>query len=278
MSSPSPLSQAQLDELATFVTAGNRIGYWQTLADWGFTYANLALGVVLNDSLNGEIANSFAAEGASDASVTMTANDWAEVGQEIMAADLAARVNLHTSSPNTADLSVSQIRDYHTAVFGNFNLPPETWTAYAPTIVVGPDEEDELWADMLATEESFLNAFATDGELYARMALVAANLTNPYHALAAAWIANLTVALAGDTEVGPYEISADNGGKVVGGSSESDGALTGGSKDDVVVGYGGDDKLLGRVARMSSTVVLATTRSLVVPATILCMGAIAPAT
>ena len=182
---PSPLSQTQIDQLATFVTAGDRIGYWQTLAGWGFKYANLALGVVLNDTLNGGIANSFAAEEASDVSVTMNAASWAQVGQDLMRADFDARVDLHDTSPEIAELSVSKIRDYHTQVFSDFGLPPETWTAYAPTIVAGPDDEEELWADMLDTEESATSAFTTDGALFARMALVATDPIDPYQSLAA---------------------------------------------------------------------------------------------
>lgn len=51
------LSQSQVTALSTYVEAGDRYGYYTTLASFGVSYGNLALGVVNNDSFSGKIAN-----------------------------------------------------------------------------------------------------------------------------------------------------------------------------------------------------------------------------
>ena len=40
------LTQAQLDTLSDYVTAGDRVGFYRQLADYGDRYGVLALGVV----------------------------------------------------------------------------------------------------------------------------------------------------------------------------------------------------------------------------------------
>jgi hypothetical protein len=47
------LTQEQLDKLREHVLAGDRIGYYSQLAEWGDVYAALALGVVRADTLSG---------------------------------------------------------------------------------------------------------------------------------------------------------------------------------------------------------------------------------
>jgi hypothetical protein len=249
MISPQPLTQAQLDQLQTYVSTGDRVSYWQTLGGWGFDYAKLALGVVLNDTVNGRIANEFAENKAAEVGVLMDAEDWAEVGQAIMQADFSARVDLFQQSPETADLSVSDIRTYHTAVFGSFGLPAETWTVYAPTIVLGPGAEDALWARVLASQESMVQNFAFGTDMFLQMVSVASDSSNAHQALAAAWVDDIlfdgvfTAAVSGP-EPGPYQVVAENGGLVIGGTLGDDN-LSGSDKGDVLIGYDGNDKLTG---------------------------------
>lgn len=182
---PAPLTQTQLDTLQTFVTAGDRISYWSSLANWGFDYGRLALGVVLGDTINGRTANDFAEIWAFDEGVNLTPGDWAQIGQRVMERDLAARQDLHDNAPGVADISVATIRNYHADVFDEFGLPPETWTAFAPTMVAGPDGEDELWARILENAASGPDSLWVDAVIFAMMYDAAEDPENPHVVLAA---------------------------------------------------------------------------------------------
>jgi len=53
------LSAKQLDILREHADAGDRIAYYTDLAKFGYAYGNLALGVVLNNTVSGASANAF---------------------------------------------------------------------------------------------------------------------------------------------------------------------------------------------------------------------------
>jgi hypothetical protein len=53
------LSAEQLSILQYHANAGDRIAYYTALGAFGFAYGNLALGVVLNNTVSGAAANSF---------------------------------------------------------------------------------------------------------------------------------------------------------------------------------------------------------------------------
>ena len=59
-----PLTQADLDQLKAFADAKDRVGYYEYLASTGDKYAELALGVVREDTLSGRMANAFMASHA----------------------------------------------------------------------------------------------------------------------------------------------------------------------------------------------------------------------
>ena len=71
------LSQQQIDKLNEHVTAGDRIGYYSQLAEHGYAYAALALGVVRADTLSGRTANAFLEDQAAEQGVTLSNGDLA---------------------------------------------------------------------------------------------------------------------------------------------------------------------------------------------------------
>lgn len=79
-----------------------------------------------------------------------------------MQEDFDAVVNAFAAAGGgTVDVSldVETIRNYHSDVFDDFNnLPPQTWTAYTPTLVVA--DADALWDEILSAE-SFWGELAT---------------------------------------------------------------------------------------------------------------------
>jgi hypothetical protein len=67
------LSTSDLNQLNSYVTSGDRAGYWSFLADKGDGYAALALGVANNDTVPGEVANQYM-EGIAGANSVSCAN------------------------------------------------------------------------------------------------------------------------------------------------------------------------------------------------------------
>ena len=53
------LSSQDLEFLAIHSAAGDRVAYYSLLAERGFAYGELALGVVTNNALPGSVANEF---------------------------------------------------------------------------------------------------------------------------------------------------------------------------------------------------------------------------
>ncbi len=61
-----PLNSNDFQVLKGFRDSGDRYGYWSYLKQKGDPYANLALGVVTNETLEGYIANQYAASRAKE--------------------------------------------------------------------------------------------------------------------------------------------------------------------------------------------------------------------
>ena len=53
------LTDADFALLQTYIDTSDRVGYYTVLAEWGYGYPALALGVVNNDTLAGATANEF---------------------------------------------------------------------------------------------------------------------------------------------------------------------------------------------------------------------------
>lgn len=144
-----------------------------------------------------------------------------------MERDLAARQDLHDNAPGVADISVATIRNYHADVFDEFGLPPETWTAFAPTMVAGPDGEDELWARILENAASGPDSLWVDAVIFAMMYDAAEDPENPHVVLAAQWVINISRAVPeafgiDEPDVGPYQVSSPGGGYVIGGTTDGE--------------------------------------------------------
>ncbi|TFW33649.1 hypothetical protein [Massilia horti] len=156
---PSALARASelhLRILSQYAFQGNRERYWNYLAAQGVAYAQLALGVVRNDSLNGFVANFYAAHRAEKLGVTLDERQWNDLGIELMRKDFQYRKGFATR-PDTQDyvlnLPVQYIYEYHAATFRQFGLDEKAWTAYvplAPYIKSGDYQEAEaIWTIMM---------------------------------------------------------------------------------------------------------------------------------
>ena len=133
---PQILTQARIDILEQHVNAGDRIAYYTQLSEWGYRYADLALQVVLNDGLAGRVANEFFEINSEEQGQFLTANQLADMSDQLMRLDFQARSR--QDSPNRLDrgdgmadeLSVLDIQAYHQAAFAEQGVSIDAWTPF----------------------------------------------------------------------------------------------------------------------------------------------------
>lgn len=151
------LTAAQLDILKRHSDAGDRIGYYTSLASFGVAYGQLALGVVMNDSVSGAAANSYFLSIASQEGVSVSDDQLAQISLDLMKADFEKR-----SASSGADLSVDDTQDYHRTVFGDVaGVSANAWTPNYylesfPTLA----ERQAAWDQLLTS--SAAATFATE--------------------------------------------------------------------------------------------------------------------
>ena len=155
---PTLLTQADINALGLLVQAEDRLGYYDYLAAKDYAYGALAGDVVRDQGLSGVTANLFAENKADELSKSLSAGDWTQLSIELMQQDFQAVQSIWNAASaggaTAADvtLDVSTIRNYHISIFAQFqNLPPQTWTAYTPTLVVA--DANALWAEILAAQD-----------------------------------------------------------------------------------------------------------------------------
>jgi hypothetical protein len=73
------LTASDIQVLTTYKNNQDRFNYWNYLAQKGDPYAKLALSVVTNETLEGYIANQYAAGRASDLGKTLTDQQHSEI-------------------------------------------------------------------------------------------------------------------------------------------------------------------------------------------------------
>ena len=151
---PKPLTateMGQLQRLAERDDPDARIDYYQFLADRGYAYGMLALGVARNDTVFGRTANNYMKDYAEDEGKPIGLMSEYVIGRDLMQADFEARKALWAQNPKQVlKLRVRDIRNYHSRVYARYGLPPEAWTAYVPTKLAGHEYEEALWNGMLS--------------------------------------------------------------------------------------------------------------------------------
>jgi hypothetical protein len=114
------LTPEQFATLQGFVDAGNATDYYNTLAQAGHDYGNLALQAATDTGFWGTFANNFLEEKAEQFQVPF---DRDTVMRDLMERDLAERQQ-NEGEP----LATEIIRDYHHEVFEQNGLPASAWT------------------------------------------------------------------------------------------------------------------------------------------------------
>ncbi|MDY0980360.1 XVIPCD domain-containing protein [Stenotrophomonas sp. CFBP8994] len=182
----SGLNQKDLDILRAYADDGNRERYWNYLAQkqGNDGYGLLALGVVRNDNLPGQVANAYAQLEAADQhdrnpklqNRTLTERQWEEFGQTLLHRDLERREAwLEAGNPTLAlNLPGRDVQKAHDLAFERHNLDPNCWT---PRILLeatrknlSEDAAENVWKEMLNNDyRGTARAWNTAGHAYDAM-------------------------------------------------------------------------------------------------------------
>jgi hypothetical protein len=159
------LTDSDLRVLRYYANNGNRELYWNYLSQLPGAdgYGTLALGVVRNDSLPGQVANSYAQshaarqgnEGSQFPNASLSERQWEKFGQTLLQQDLERRA--HYLREGNADLALnlpgSDVMLAHDRAFVHHQLDPNCWT---PRVLLqaalkesGPQKMEQIWTNML---------------------------------------------------------------------------------------------------------------------------------
>lgn len=182
----SGLTQRDITILQEYADKGNRELYWNYLAqkDGADGYGLLALGVVRNDNLPGQVANAYAQTQASSQherdtrfeNRVLSEREWDRFGQTLLLRDLELRTGwVGQGEPELAlNLPGRDVQRAHDDAFRQHRLDPNCWT---PRILLdatrknqGDEAAEQVWKDMLSNEaRGVQRAWDTRGNAYAAM-------------------------------------------------------------------------------------------------------------
>lgn len=168
----SGLTANDLRVLGHYADTGNRELYWNYLSQLPGAdgYGTLALGVVRNDSLPGQVANSYAQAhadregdvGSQFANASLTEREWEEFGQTLLKKDLELRSKQLLAGRGDLALNLpgKDVMLAHDQAFVDHRLDPNCWT---PRVLLqaarensGPEKVEQIWTNML--DNNYLGA------------------------------------------------------------------------------------------------------------------------
>ncbi|KTF31779.1 hemolysin [Xanthomonas vesicatoria] len=186
----SGLNEQDLESLSNYANKGNRELYWNYLSqlEGADGYGTLALGVVRNDSLPGQVANNYAQDyartqhdtGSRFANAELSERQWEEFGQTLLKKDLELRQAwFDKERPDMAlNLPGKDVMRAHDQAFLDHELDPNCWT---PRVILqaaleksGPQKLEQIWTNMLDNEYAGATRISNTGyETFAQMGLAA---------------------------------------------------------------------------------------------------------
>jgi hypothetical protein len=154
----SGLDRQDIEILRHYAQNGNRELYWNYLARHAGNdgYGLLALGVVRNDNVPGQVANVYAQNYAREHDgVRMSERQWQGFGVDLVREDLAARERmLDANRPDLAlNLPVREVQNAHDVTFRRHGVDENAWT---PRLLLdaarrhgGEPEAERVWTGMM---------------------------------------------------------------------------------------------------------------------------------
>jgi len=157
----SGLNNKDVQILRYYAENGNRELYWNYLAQkpGNDGYGLLALGVVRNDNVPGQVANSYAQSAAHATRPNMSERDWENFGIDLMRRDLAERQEaMRKGEPVRAlNLSAVDVTRVHDQAFEHAGIAKEAWTPRKLMEMAerksGPAGMQEIWTGMLDNQK-----------------------------------------------------------------------------------------------------------------------------
>ena len=159
------LTQKDVAVLTSYAREGNRELYWNYISQLPGAdgYGTLALGVVRNDSLPGQVANTYAQQyartqhdnGSDFPNAVLSERQWEDFGQTLLMRDLDRRMYwMGQDRPDLAlNLPGEDVMLAHDQAFREKHLDPNCWT---PRVLLqaaqensGPEKMEEIWRNML---------------------------------------------------------------------------------------------------------------------------------
>ena len=164
----SGLNQKDIEILSHYAEEENRELYWNYISQLPGAdgYGALALGVVRNDSISGQVANSYAQsyarsqhdDGSRFPNANLSERQWEEFGQTLLKEDLALRRELlRDGYPDRAlNLQGKDVMRAHDQAFEKHSLDPNCWT---PRVLLqatlsksGEQKMEQVWSTMLEND------------------------------------------------------------------------------------------------------------------------------
>uniref|UniRef100_UPI002AB607E5 calcium-binding protein n=1 Tax=Paraburkholderia heleia TaxID=634127 RepID=UPI002AB607E5 len=188
-----PMTTAQLEQARTMISSGDISGFYSYMASQGYNYAILAEGLVSGTSFSGAAAVNFLIASAAEQGVNFSSSQIPALEADMANQWVTALENVAGPTGTVdSDLDYQDTLAFHTQVFANFGLSPQTWTLYAPGQVLAPDYMQSLWQSMLGQlTNPAVGPAESEIQLTADMIEVASNTLNSQSSqIANSWLAS----------------------------------------------------------------------------------------
>ncbi len=153
---PTTLTQQNLTEANSLLTAGNINGFYQYFSDRGYKYPTLAQGVLNADTLSGAAAIAYLKQSAAASGNPLTDAALAQIKFDmaqgyLKALDTQIKDPLNLSGTITADLGADATWAFHTAAFEKNGLNANAWTLDTPFQMLTATGREQYWQSILST-------------------------------------------------------------------------------------------------------------------------------
>ncbi|MGF6771954.1 hypothetical protein P3T18_004442, partial [Paraburkholderia sp. GAS199] len=177
------MTVSELQQAGAMIAAGNLSGFYGFMADQGYNYAILAGDLVSGSSFSGAAAVNYLIASAKSQGVTITPTTLSAIEKD-MATQWVSALESAAAASSTgtvdADLTYSQTLAFHTQVFADFNLGPQTWTLSTPGKVLSASDMESSWQSMLGQLSTPVTGpVASEAQLTAAMEWAAIHNPDP---------------------------------------------------------------------------------------------------
>ncbi|MGF6659714.1 hypothetical protein QF000_001358 [Paraburkholderia atlantica] len=154
---PNAISLATLSSLDAQLKSGDVTGVYNYLKSQGYSYAGLAQGVNLDNTVSGSTAIEFLGLSGAQTGHPVNGAELASIKFELAAAYVDALISQAKDSGNglaTQDVNSDQAWDIHNRVFEKHGLSDDVWTLNTPFALLNDVDREALWQQILQPDGS----------------------------------------------------------------------------------------------------------------------------